>query len=84
MLKLVNTLAMFVQKSLFYETTVLVRKRKAHWAVTEVIFRDEGLSGADACESEAGRRCSVSLCRAAGAKAPRAPCATFPGWQLLP
>lgn len=33
-LKLVSTLAMFVQKSLFYETTVLVRKRKAHWAVT--------------------------------------------------
>lgn len=23
-------------------------------------------------------------CRSAGAKAPRALCATFPGWQLLP
>lgn len=101
MLKLVNNLEMLVQKTLFYGTTMLLRKRRAHWAVTEVIFRDKELIGTNASKSEAGSQCSVSLCRAAGcalghspvlwlhcpsagAKAPRALCATFPGWQLLP
>lgn len=63
-LKLINTLEMFVQKSLFYETTVLLWKRKSHWTVTKIIFRNRELTGTNASKSKTGTQCCVSPCTA--------------------
>lgn len=59
MLKLINTLEMFVQESLFYETTMLSWKRKSHWAVSKIIFRNRELTGTNASKCKAGTQCRV-------------------------